>query len=598
MNSRWLISLVVWLLVAGHTGCGGAHRYDGRLVLADSLMQHSPDSALALVEAVSPDSLAAGGDRAYRDLLLTQARYKCYIAATSDSAINRALNYYRQHDDEREKLTRAYIYKGAVMEELGHPDSAMLYYKTAEATADTSDYANLGYVNLRIAKLYQRSRTNDSAVINRMTKAAHYYTILRDTAYLIVTVGTKGIYLYDNNKDSARIYLERVIALAQSIKSPQQFRYQSKLAGIYFYKAEYEEALRLSLDIINNGKEFCDEHQFYYYAARSFIKKSRLDSAYWVKSLIPAPINVVDSMNHYLLLAEIAEAESNLKEYSTYSTIAKQLNDKIYKSAINSTLSEEEQKISSHQQNIRYKTNLIKIVAWTLIVTIVIITSILLWIRKHMRTITINYKNNLEAACQELENTIKDFEAKMAQTDIEHEHLLASKVSELELANRKNQELLESKNDIHHQVSKIIRIRRDAIDELYQEIRVRKIDNNGEKKRKVPLISIIKELNDNKELLQIKPKESFWVKLELSIEHEYPGLLSFVKDNYPNLTQKDIQFFMMLCAHISPQIIKLCFNYDHVVTVSNYKRKLIKEKIGMNITFEELIKLYEEGKLS
>ena len=32
------------------------------------------------------------------------------------------------------------------MEELGHPDSAMHYYKTAEATAAPDDYFNLAYI--------------------------------------------------------------------------------------------------------------------------------------------------------------------------------------------------------------------------------------------------------------------------------------------------------------------------------------------------------------------------------------------------------------------------------------------------------------------
>ncbi|MBQ9556370.1 MAG: tetratricopeptide repeat protein, partial [Muribaculaceae bacterium] len=118
MRGLLCVILTAVVLVAVVTGCGGARHYDGRLVAADSLMHDRPDSALALVEAVSADSLDGDGDRAYRDLLLTQARYRCYVPATSDSAINRALAYYLAHDGEREKLTRAYIYKGAVMEEL------------------------------------------------------------------------------------------------------------------------------------------------------------------------------------------------------------------------------------------------------------------------------------------------------------------------------------------------------------------------------------------------------------------------------------------------------------------------------------------------
>ena len=129
--------VIVAMLVLGAVvpSCSDAPRYDSRLTTADSLMRNNPDSALAIIEAVNRDSLTTEHDRAYRDLLLTQARYKAYIPATSDSDINRALSYYKQHPKEREKLTRAYLYKGAVMEELGFPDSAMIYYKHAEKTA-------------------------------------------------------------------------------------------------------------------------------------------------------------------------------------------------------------------------------------------------------------------------------------------------------------------------------------------------------------------------------------------------------------------------------------------------------------------------------
>lgn len=47
--------MVIWLvvvLVAVVTGCGGAHRYDGRLVAADSLMRSNPDSALAILQII------------------------------------------------------------------------------------------------------------------------------------------------------------------------------------------------------------------------------------------------------------------------------------------------------------------------------------------------------------------------------------------------------------------------------------------------------------------------------------------------------------------------------------------------------------------
>ena len=170
-----LVMLVV--LVAVVTGCSRAPHYDSRLVAADSLMRTLPDSTLALVEAVSPDSLSSEGDRAYHDLLLTQARYRCNIIATSDSDINRALAYYRSHPADREKLTRAYLYKGAVMEELDYIDSAMLFFKQAQATADIRDYANLGQINTRIANLYRRYYGDSEICFTKYKQALHYYQL-------------------------------------------------------------------------------------------------------------------------------------------------------------------------------------------------------------------------------------------------------------------------------------------------------------------------------------------------------------------------------------------------------------------------------------
>ena len=104
-----LLAVILALLVLGAVvpGCGGTHRYDGRLAAVDSLMKDNPDSALALVLALDTADILAEGDRAYRALLLTQARYRAYVTATSDSDINQALAYFRAHPADREKLTRA-----------------------------------------------------------------------------------------------------------------------------------------------------------------------------------------------------------------------------------------------------------------------------------------------------------------------------------------------------------------------------------------------------------------------------------------------------------------------------------------------------------
>ena len=90
------ICLVTCALAGLLAGCGHAPHYDERLLQVDSLLQNIQDSytALNLLDSLQRGSLANDADKAYYDLLLTQALYKCYIRATSDSSINHALEYF------------------------------------------------------------------------------------------------------------------------------------------------------------------------------------------------------------------------------------------------------------------------------------------------------------------------------------------------------------------------------------------------------------------------------------------------------------------------------------------------------------------------
>ena len=556
------------LLMAVTTSCGGAYRYDARLAAADSLMHDLPDSALELVQAVDPASLTRECDRAYHDLLLTQARYRCYITATSDSDINRALNYYRRHDGEREKLTRAYIYKGAVMEELGHPDSAMLYYKHAEATAAPTDYFNLGYSKMRIATLYQIQISQDKAAIIRLKDAISNFKILKDTNYLIQCYGQLGAICGIRYPDSTEYYLTTSILLSQDYKPSKQYTFKSKLAGFnLFYNKDYKKANILAMDVLRNGSKFSEETQYYYYAALSYIKMGMLDSAKYVFDITPAPIDKVDSMNYFSIISELEKVKTNpiLAEPNAVKS-AKYTIDILSNSKEKDLLATEsefeKQKIES------YNTKLIKhnhsILAVLMICTIVLF--LLAYGIYHLRKKLCKQRYEIESVRNELESAL----------------------SNLEQQNKKYSD----------DVSKYVGYRISALNEIYESIKIKKDDERIKKRSVVPLSSVIKELSENNGLLKVDLSDSFWTKLKLSVDAEYNGIVSFVEVHYPAMSDMDIKLFTLLCAKISPQIIKLCLNYTSSKTPSTYRNRMIKKKMGLNISFDEFIELYLKGAIS
>ena len=556
--------VVIWLavvvLVTVVTGC--TTRYDSRLTAADGLIQQDPDSTLALVEAVEPATLATEGDRAYRDLLLTQARYRCYVTATSDSDINRALNYYRRHDGEREKLTRAYIYKGAVMEELGHPDSAMHYYKHAEATAAPDDYFNLGYGKLRIAELYQAMSYQDSVAITRLLDAEHYFELLQDTNYMIVANGKLGSLSGIHCPDSTKRYLTRAIELSKQFKPSLQYTYKSKLAGVYLDEGDYVMANKLSMDVLNNGQEDSYDLQFYFYAASSFIKLKQLDSARYILGITPEPVTLVDSMNRYDLLAAMALAENNHDDYGFYMTRSKDITSRILASKQDQVLTKSElgfevKRLEKNEHNSLKRTKRLFLI---LALSIILIVSLMAIMRKNYE----KHQKEKLLIMSELENAL-------TQLADEQKH-------------RKD-------------VSELVKYRISALNDLYQDVRVR-IGHGGKTKTVIPLSHLFSIMNEKNEILTIKPSESFWKKIKQSVDGEFNGIASFVEKNYTCLTDDDLHLFYLICANISPQIIKLCMNYLNAKTVSNYRRKLVKKMTGQDMSFDEFIQHYLDGKLN
>ena len=559
--------VIAVVLVAVATGCSHSARYDGRLVAADSLMRDCPDSALVLVEGVCRDSLAAEGDRAYRDLLLTQARYRCYITATSDSDINRALVYYRSHPNEREKLTRAHIYKGAVMEELGHPDSAMLHYKHAEATAAPDDYFNLGYTKLRIGELYQELISQDSLVISRLYEAKHYFEILKDTNYIIAVNGLLGAISGIYCPDSTRELFNECIKLSQQFDSSLQYTYKSKLAGLYLYEKDYRRANQLAMDVFNHGKQYCQENQFYYYASMSFVKLGLTDSAKFIVSNFPEFRDAVDSMNYYNIMAEIAKAEYKPNDCAKYLNLSKDITSRIIVDKQNPVALHAE--LNFDNQQLENKNQISRRIIETLnLLGLVAISLLLLFIYLNVR----------------LRNLLKKHEKEKYEIKQELESSLALLNNSLE-------------SEKSQMATKLLSYRMSAFQEIYQNLRFKSMDTDKVKKI-VPISSVLASMNERFELLNIQLSDSFWEKMRLSVDAEYNGIITFVEKKYNSLTEKDIKVFCLLCAKVTPQIIKLCMNFSNARTVSNYRNKLIKKKIGMDLSFDEFIEAYLRGDLN
>ena len=524
---------VVAALVALVTGCGGAHRYDARLVAADSLMWTAPDSVLATLTAI--DSLTGEGNLAYRDLLMTQARYKCYadITASDDSAINRAITYYRAHSGEREKLTRAYLYKGAVMEELGHIDSAMFYYKTAEANADAKDYINLGQINAKIADLYRKEYSQDSAAILRFKRSIHYYTILADTSFIIYDLGAIGCIYGVTHPDSAKHYLESAIRLAQQFKPSLQYSHKSTLAGLYYYQNNYVEAINTSMDILRNGKDDCGETQFYYFAALSYLNLGHLDSAKFILNITPQPVDAVDSMNHYNVLAEIANLENNHDIYKKYKELSHEIAEQILSNSKKGIITVAESEFEKvHSQNTlkqKHKSSFLWLAG--LCFLIIMVLSFTFYHHKHR-----------------YDRIIKDIKQQSA-----------NQLNDLSILNDNIENLKIRDNQLKGFITSHLALMREMIEACY---------HSPQSKLTEQVKKIVQFQHDNQQQ---------WTQLYHYIDAEYNGIISKTRNAYPQLNDKDLLLIALTTTGFSYIQIAIIMGYTNATSIGTIKQRLAQK---------------------
>ncbi len=149
--------------------------YDSRLVAAERLMEEHPDSAMMILDTISTGAFDSAADRAFYNLLLTQARYKNYQEFTSDSIIASAVDFYRDSQDS-ELLMRALYYHVVVARQLGRSDSDIVddVFRAEEIARSLDSPLWIARTNDLLADIFYEGYCYDDALGYIDTAAANY----------------------------------------------------------------------------------------------------------------------------------------------------------------------------------------------------------------------------------------------------------------------------------------------------------------------------------------------------------------------------------------------------------------------------------------
>ncbi len=548
-----VIVMLLAVLVAVVTGCDGTPRYDTRLAAADSLMRDNPDSALAIIEAINRGSLATTADTAYHDLLLTQARYRCYIVATSDSDINRALAYYRAHDNEREKLTRAYIYKGAVMEELNHPDSAMLYYKHAEATAAPDEYFNLGYTKMRMGSLYSDYYDMDGKGIQKYSDALLYFMLTDDLENQLRCLNNLGCLYRDIKPELAEYLLLKASDLSRQLNDTNYIISNiHSLLILYYYQQRYDESVQL----IHELTQFPDTLFYYdlcFCAANVYAKSGQLDSAQHFFDLgvkNHKQNDAVYRMYYISSLGELSAARYDTLKYLELNQECNRISDSLLFNKEKKTIIDTEE---SFEKNIASK-NIKRINQQRFVFKSIIIIALLVLVFVIIRYYRKKHCFNMLIA-------------ELKQENINHSHdlrELQQNINRLEIQDQSLQIFISSHMSFLN----------DIVEACY----------HSPKGKLTKDIKKIIEFQDN--------NKDKWNKLYDYVDICYGGIIEFTRQHYPQLKDKDLLMIALTCMGYSCAQIAIVLDYSSSAGISTVRKRIAK-KMGVDGLLADYIKQFQ-----
>ena len=593
MRSRNLI-IPLLLFCLALTCCHGGSDTAAMRELAgiDSLLSKARQHELAQQRL---DSLHPGGfnqaERAYYSLLLTQSHYKNYIDDTTDAVINVAVDYYEHHGD-REKYTRSLLYQGCVYQMMGDAEKAIASYKDAENAAEDGDLENKAFAKLRLATLYADNSNYADLKIRKYKEALDLYNQLGDKHYQIVCLTDMGGYYRSlpDKRDSALYYINQAIQLSEA-EHENWFLFQNLYQRAEMYcllTKEYDKARVDILKAIAAGKDEIDHPRAHYVAAETYLNLGRPDSALYYLNHVPASgmmaNHTSDTVMYCRLMSEIAKANKDWNQFTTYYERANEMADSILVANVNKNYLAIEKKYDIQLEELKKVKSESRtrgaILLAALLALLALGVTFLAWrYRSRLKQKETEFellRTDLDASLASLEQmratiSTQEQELKAAQDKLEgNEARMGEELAALEAKQRKSDEM---RSIVDNQIQVI----RQLLELSYQPNET----NFTRKFNEVMTLPVEGAI----------PTDSYWNNLHSLTNELHRGVLDEAQRIAGGtLNDSEMNFLALYCYGFSRTVIMICMKYSSLGTVSNKKIQIAK-KLGVN-NLDDFVKHY------
>ena len=311
-------SFILFIFTFLLTSCNFQHpirqQYLGR---AEAYMEQQPDSALSLLLQFCADDCQGDAQKAYYNLLLTQALDKTCHSIT-DAPIASALEFYQNSDDSLRKA-KAFFYQGRQHSEMEKYEAAIRCYLralTAIKPLNEPKYKALCYSHLGNANFSQGLYAKS---LRCYKEAAGTFKSIKDsTNYAISLLDVGYSFILLERLDSAEYYTLQGLQMAELIDSKMEKQIAFRNLGvIYSEQKEYQKALNLLQSARNEILD--NDYSYFYSLSNIYVQQEQYDSAvYYAEYIIRNDTDLYGQASGYSSLYEVAKKREDWEKALAY----------------------------------------------------------------------------------------------------------------------------------------------------------------------------------------------------------------------------------------------------------------------------------------
>ena len=217
---------------------------------AMQLMEDAPDSALQVLQSISPSSLGSDDNIALYSLLYFEAQDKNFLPLEPDTLINFAINHYQKPGRDKIRLAKSYFYKARMFKYRADYEPAIAnYFLALDNLEKKADFAISGKIFSDLGDI--------SSLQKDYEKAKKYYRMsYRDfseaqlKSFTIYSILSEGRMCQALNKNDSALYFFR-LAINKSYDSLSKSSSLQEIARHYYNVKEFDSALNYSREVIH-----------------------------------------------------------------------------------------------------------------------------------------------------------------------------------------------------------------------------------------------------------------------------------------------------------------------------------------------------------